>query len=399
MIWSVFKIGVRIDKNKRIGEKSINNYGFVMTIIDYIDCNNVTIQFEDGEIVENIYYYNFKKGAVKKKNNKYNINFNLDKKLSLGYLYPKIAKMIAIKENDLTFNDTYYILPKSGVLVFYRCNDCGMLSKNKKRICDIVNYYSCEFCSDGISIPNKFMANVLKQLKIDFITELNKSDFKWCGYFKYDFYLPRYNMIIEVNGEQHYKECSLTSRTLEQEQWNDLFKYKCAKSHVDNYIVIDCRKSTLEWMKNNVIKELSDYFNLSNINWELTWEESQKSLCIEAWELWNKNKSYTSVDIANILNVDRSTIHKYLKIGEEINKITYKRRMPKRMGNCPIICITTKRPFVNIKEASDFYNCYSSGICKCCKGKIKSHKGLVWKYVKINHNKKYKILNDTMDNM
>ena len=57
MIWSVFKIGVRIDKNKRIGEKSINNYGFVMTIIDYIDCNNVTIQFEDGEIVENIYYY------------------------------------------------------------------------------------------------------------------------------------------------------------------------------------------------------------------------------------------------------------------------------------------------------------------------------------------------------
>lgn len=41
----------------------------------------------------------------------------------------------------------------------------------------------------------------------------------------------------------------------------------------------------------------------------------------------------------------------------------------------------------------------------CCKGerkycgKLEDGTELVWRYVKWNHNKKYKILNDTMDNM
>ena len=34
----------------------------------------------------------------------------------------------------------------------------------------------------------------------------------------------------------------------------------------------------------------------------------------------------------------------------------------------PIICITTKRIFYTLKDASNYYNCNKSGICKCCKG-------------------------------
>ena len=127
-------------------------------------------------------------------------------------------------------------------------------------------------------------------------------------------------MIIEINGLQHYK-IKHKGRTLEEEQMNDLFKYKCAKNHVDNYIVIDCRYSELEWMKENIIKELNEYFDLSNIDWKLAWEESQNSLCIKAWELWNNGFSISK--ISNILKLSDSTIRKYLKIGASIGACDY----------------------------------------------------------------------------
>ena len=37
-----------------------------------------------------------------------------------------------------------------------------------------------------------------------------------------------------------------------------------------------------------------------------------------------------------------------------------------------------------IKEAADFYNCDSSGISACCRGKCKTIKNFIWKYKKQN---------------
>lgn len=240
---------------------------------------------------------------------------------SLAYNYPKIAKMIAIHENEITFEDCYKIAPYSHKKYYIKCLECGMLSNKKKILSKIILKYSCEFCSDGLPITEKFMTNILKQLDIEFRIQLNKSDFNWCGYFRYDFYLPSLNMIIETHGKQHYEDSGKNSswKSLEQEQWNDLFKYKCAKNHVDNYIVIDCRYSTLEWMKENIIKELSSYLNLNNVNWELAWEESQNSLCVEAWELYNDG--YSIKEISNIFKLDRHTVSRYIKQGKICGKI------------------------------------------------------------------------------
>ena len=241
---------------------------------------------------------------------------------SLGFLYHNVAKMIVEdKRNNLTYIDTYSICPLSEKRYYYKCLKCGKYSDKAVQLNVLVkNLTSCKFCSDGISIPNKFMTNILNQLNIDFITELSSKKFSGKNYFYYDFYLPKYNMIIEINGLQHY-EIKHKGRTLEEEQMNDLFKYKCAKNHVDNYIVIDCRYSELEWMKENIIKELNEYFDLSNIDWKLAWEESQNSLCIKAWELWNNGFSISK--ISNILKLSDSTIRKYLKIGASIGACDY----------------------------------------------------------------------------
>ena len=123
-------------------------------------------------------------------------------------------------------------------------------------------------------------------------------------------------MIIEVNGEQHYKKATGSWKENRNEQWNDLFKYKCAKSYVDNYIVIDCRYSELEWIKENIMKELNNYFDLNRVDWKLAWEESQNSLCIKALELWENG--FSQKEISEKINVHKDTVRNWLrKMGVE----------------------------------------------------------------------------------
>jgi len=48
----------------RTGEKHITNQGYLIKIIEYVGCNNCTIQFENGLILKNQYYDSIKKGQV-----------------------------------------------------------------------------------------------------------------------------------------------------------------------------------------------------------------------------------------------------------------------------------------------------------------------------------------------
>lgn len=58
-----------------------------------------------------------------------------------------------------------------------------------------------------------------------------------------------------------------------------------------------------------------------------------------------------------------------------------------------VICLTTKKIFFTITSGGKYYNCAINTISLCCKGKRKSSgklpdgTPLVWRYVKINHNK------------
>ena len=45
---------------------------------------------------------------------------------------------------------------------------------------------------------------ILKKEKINFQREKTYPDLKF-GYYRFDFFLPQYNLLIEVDGAQHYK--------------------------------------------------------------------------------------------------------------------------------------------------------------------------------------------------
>ncbi len=53
---------------KRIGENIKANNGQYMTIVEYKDKNHIDVIFEDGTIVQNKTYNNFKNGLIKNPN-------------------------------------------------------------------------------------------------------------------------------------------------------------------------------------------------------------------------------------------------------------------------------------------------------------------------------------------
>lgn len=235
---------------------------------------------------------------------------------SVSYLCPEISKMIYCDENRniIENKSKKFIHTYSSMKFYFKCSKCGVISNKAKQLLSVVdNGYSCEFCSDGIDMPEKFILCLLKSLNIEF--KYNTS-YEWSEKKRYDFELVKYNTIVEVNGIQHYEE-SPRGRSLDEEKVNDEYKEKLAKDKGYKYIIIDCRETSLEWFKSNIIKELGGIFDFSKVNWNKLWKEAQKSFAIEAWRL--KKEGYIIVDISEELSLPTTTIKKYLKSGKMID--------------------------------------------------------------------------------
>ena len=212
----------------------------------------------------------------------------------------------------------------SGKKITVTCPHCG--NKKKIRIADlyIKKSISC-ICNDGISYPEKFIISLLNQLEIEY-----QHDNYWIENKRYDFYLPNYNIIIECHGEQHYRDKTGLKTTLKEQIENDEYKKQLAlNNNINEYIVIDCRYSELDWIKDNILKsKLSKIFNLSNINWiqceEFALSNKVKEIC-DYWRFHNEiNKEDLSIiDISKIFNLGRATIYKYLKQGTKLDWCNY----------------------------------------------------------------------------
>lgn len=248
---------------------------------------------------------------------KYCRNNDTHKLDSIGHKFPDLAKMIV---GDV---DIFSLAPQSNENYHLKCPDCGHISKHKVQICNLVNQgYSCKVCGDGVSIPEKFMYNILLNLGIDFYS---RKTFEWSNNKEYDFYIPMLNVIIETHGAQHYYNgTSFNSTNLKKQQDNDNYKYNLATKFIpkENYYVIDCRSSDFNFLKNNIVKTLNDILDFSNIDWNLAWENSQKSFAKISWDLWNDGMKNAML-IANTLKLSRSTVIKYLKNGSKIGLCDY----------------------------------------------------------------------------
>jgi len=297
--------------------------------------------------------------------------------------HPDIAKMLKYPEIG------YTISHGSGIKQIFICPDCGcekeMLSS------DLINHeFSCPRCSDNISYPEKFVFNALEQLKIPFITQLSRTTFNWVDNFRYDFYVPSLNWIIEANGEQHYRYTG-RGRTLKEEQINDELKEKLAKKNeIKEYIILDCSNSKIDFIENSMLNSnISNMFDLSNIDWLKCHRYACDSLVKKICNLFNIGNN-SSIKIGEILKLDRHTIYHYLKQGKELGWCDYdaelereKRQTLFGKERCrQIICVTTNEIFTSLAEAGIKYKIDSSSLAKCCKG-IEKYAGIISNGVKL----------------
>lgn len=240
----------------------------------------------------------------------------------IGTTHPHLIKYFYDK------NDSYIYSYGKNVSVKLKCPDCGNVKY--MTINDLSNKgFSCQ-CKDGYaSYPEKVVYSILYQLELKFKHQLTKTKFEWCGKYRYDFYLPEYNMIIETHGMQHYEEQSEKSRfskTLSKQMKTDKEKENLAKeNNIENYIILDCRYSNLQWVKNSVLNsKLNQFFDLSIINWNECESFALKNIAKEICNYWGNKEDWESVGtISSLFDVDRTVVSDYLKKGTELGWCNY----------------------------------------------------------------------------
>ena len=284
--------------------------------------------------------------------------------------------------------------------VIVTCPEC-----NKKKEITINNIYKyksiCCTCGDGVKYPEKFMTSVLDQLNIEYIFQLTKKSFDWCEDKRYDFYIPSLNTIIETHGRQHYRWTG-RGRSLKEEQENDRIKYELALQNGikdEDYIVIDCRYSDKEWVKNNILSsKLNELFDLEKrINWNKCEEFALKNNKVkEVCEYWNNKEEWeTTTTLAEVFGLSRDAIVDYLKKGTGLGWCEYdaKKEMIKagKANGKRVVMYDLDGNFImeeysTHELARRFFaetgiKLYDSSISAVCNGKQKHHKGYTFKYI------------------
>ncbi len=226
--------------------------------------------------------------------------------------------------------DTRKFSPMSHHVVEAKCPLCG---REKNTHIDMIKDtgFGC-ICRDGFSYPEKFIYNFLEQSNINFIYQLTRSTFKWCENKRYDFYLPNKNIIIEAHGLQHYIDAGFYDnriRTLAEEIENDRIKKELAfKNGFDenNYIVLDCRKSEIDFIKNSI--ESANLLEILNINSnDIDWQQCHtfaasnfiKKIC-DFWESYKKESEQVveTKMIAAHFHISTTCVLSSLKKGREL---------------------------------------------------------------------------------
>lgn len=249
------------------------------------------------------------------------------------YLYPYEYKLGSIV-NELEILDYTHIINNNKKYRAYKymCKHCNHIGKAYEQE---MGTKKCPKCGDGISYGEKFIYAILLSTGNEFETQhiFNWSKGKKNGLGKkiYDFYVPSKNCIIEVHGIQHYPECNqdfriFQGKTSEDEVENDKIKKDLALLNgIDekNYIVIDCRISEFEYIKNSILNnnKFRELFNIQEIDRKLVEDITMTNFRKKSIELYKKG--FYIKDISRIIKISEKTIMRFLKKSASTHEYIY----------------------------------------------------------------------------
>ncbi len=305
--------------------------------------------------------------------------------------HPDLAARLLDKEDGFRYSFG------SNKKLKWLCPECGDISvRNLNKM--VTNLSLCQKCSKIRSYGEKFVIEFLNQLSEYFECE---KIFDWSDSKRYDFYLPLYNMIIEVNGKQHYGVSDFSycgGRSYIEEQLNDQYKKDLAiQNGIQYYIVIDCSNSNNNFLADNILKSLLPTildFKKYDIDWDKCHEFSTTNKTKMICDYYEKKEKDLD-EIAEHFNCCRNTIRNHLINGAKIGLCSYnpiESRIETNLRNGKRIVDTMSKPVAQFDLDGNFINKYSgiqqaqretgySHIWDCICGRNKTSGGYQWKYV------------------
>lgn len=290
--------------------------------------------------------------------------------------------------------------------IIVTCPDCGKVKDTTMMIRNIYKRRSigCS-CSDGKSYPEKYLISVLKQLDINFTTEYSP---KWCEFpfregirkGRYDFYfmLNGKEYFIETDGDWHGTFNNYSKITAQESLYIDRMKDELAYKNNVNMIRIDCKKSISDYIKQNVILGLNSLFDLSQIDWLECERFALGNLVKIACDYKKNNPNMTALEISRTMNISRSSISKFLKVGTKLKWCNYTPKEDSKNYTLNAIKSTSKKievfkdgnsvgEFNSLaelrRESKGKFNKFLNPkyIVEVCNGEREEYKGFTFKYI------------------
>ena len=142
------------------------------------------------------------------------------------------GKINSINGNKLLNKEDYFDSRISNLKVL--CGKCGKniflvsFSSYTNR-----NIVQCKSCSSKESVGEKKVADWLKERKIDFVREKKFVDCKDIKALPFDFYVPKYNLLIEFDGQHHYFDVWGTDHFRNTQRHDEIKNQYCEKNSIN----------------------------------------------------------------------------------------------------------------------------------------------------------------------
>ena len=264
-----------------------------------------------------------------------------------GHGCPVCASRIIVKGiNDVATTNpdlTKFFVNEEDAYTHSRCSDadvivqcpyCGL--KKHMRIAELSRrgYVTCDRCSDGVSYPNKFARKLFDQLNNQYSEYEPEYSPDWAGLYRYDNYirlLDGRKIIVEMDGGYHYIKYDNVICVNDNKKDELCAKYGIKMIRIDcNYVKMHER---YDYVKNNVIQELSNYFDLSDVDWDKCNEAGLSNYLFDVVKYYEDNPKLGLEDVAKHFSISMGTMYSYLYMGEELGLCTYVRADSNRTKN------------------------------------------------------------------
>lgn len=220
---------------------------------------------------------------------------------------------------------------------------------------------------------------------------------EWSNGKVYDFYLPKYNMIIELHGEQHYNPRGfMTDQT-----HNDALKENMARDNgIELYYQVDCRLSTRDHVQANLLKIKE--IEWGNIEWDGLFEQAELDLVKLVCDYKAEHDEANILELSEIFGLSTHAIRTYVAKGASLGWCNYNFRelqykvnsdKYKGVGNPnPSKVVIAYKDGVEVGEYQTLEECCNpevnglgitfqkSKVSNVCTGQRKTHKGHTFKY-------------------